>query len=116
MRWLRPDYQEPRFSRGAKPRTTEFGFDETVVAFTRDLEAFPKDPYEIPLVVERLLRAASHPMSAADLSRRFERSGKRIEARIDKALETLADFGRIATLPDGRYEILGVPTTIREAA
>jgi hypothetical protein len=103
VRWLRPEYQIPRFAKGAKATTGDLDLGETVVAIDRGLPDFPKDPYEAPLAIERLLIAAGRPMDAAELARGFKRGGKRIEQRITQALTTLARYGNIIALDGGRY-------------
>lgn len=103
VRWLRPDYQIPRFAKGAAAKTGELDLAENVVAIDRSLPEFPKDRIEDPLAVEHALLAAGRPMDAAALARGFKRGGKRIEPRIAQALTTLVRYGRIATTPDGRY-------------
>ncbi len=103
VRWLRPDYQIPRFAKGAQAKTGDLDLGETVVAIDRGLPDFPKDPYEAPLAIERLLIAAGRPMDAAELARGFKRGGKRIEQRITQALTTLARYGNIIALDGGRY-------------
>ncbi len=103
VRWLRPDYQIPRFAKEAKAMTGDLDLGETLVALDKGLPEFPKDPYEAPLAIERLLIAAGRPMDAAELARGFKRGGKRIEQRITQALTTLARYGNIIALDGGRY-------------
>lgn len=103
VRWLRPDYQIPRFARGAAARTGELDLGETVVAIDKGLPPWPADRYEQPLAIEAMLAAAGRPMDAAELSRGFKRGGKRIEQRVVQALANLARYGRVTALPDGRY-------------
>jgi hypothetical protein len=103
VRWLRPDYQIPRFAKGTPAKTGELDLGATVVAIDRGLPAFPGDRDEQPLAVEAVLAASGLPMDAAGLARCFKRGGKRIEAQIARALEKLARYGRINALPDGRY-------------
>ncbi|WP_201838921.1 class I SAM-dependent DNA methyltransferase [Microvirga zambiensis] len=104
VRWLRPDYQIPRFAKAAATtKTGELDLGENVIAIDRSLPDFPKDRHEDPLAVERALLAAGGPMDVAALARGFRRGGKRIEPRIAQALTTLVRYGRIGTTPDGRY-------------
>ena len=103
VRWLRPDYQIPRFAKGAVAKSGELALDETVVAIDKGLPAFPTDRYEQPLAVEAALAAASRPMDAAEIARGFKRGGKRIEARVTQVLTTLERYGRILATGDGRY-------------
>ena len=58
VRWLRPDYQIPRFAKGAVAKTGQLDLGPTVVAIDKGLPVFPKDPVERPLAVEALLLAA----------------------------------------------------------
>ena len=44
VRWLRPDYQIPRFARGAVAKTGQLDLGETVVAIDKGLPVFPRDP------------------------------------------------------------------------
>ncbi|WP_262296667.1 class I SAM-dependent DNA methyltransferase [Microvirga sesbaniae] len=104
VRWLRPDYQIPRFAKGAAAaKTGELDLGTNVVAIDRSLPDFPKDRHEDSLAVEHALLAAGCPMDAAALARGFRRGGKRIEPRIEQALTTLVRYGRITMTDDGRY-------------
>ncbi|UVF20827.1 class I SAM-dependent DNA methyltransferase [Microvirga terrae] len=104
VRWLRPDYQIPRFAKGAAAaKTGELDLGATVVTIDRALPDFPKDRHEDSLAVEHALLSAGRPMDAAALARGFRRGGKRIEPRIEQALTTLVRYGRITMTADGRY-------------
>jgi hypothetical protein len=104
VRWLRPDYQIPRFAKGAAAKSGELDLGEAVTAIDAGLPAFPSDRGEQPLAVLEALSASGKPMDAAALSRAFKRGGKRIEQRIVQVLETLTRYGRITALPGGTYE------------
>ena len=76
MRWLRPEYQIPRFGKGVaaaqEGRTAELDLPEVApVAVEAGLPAFPSDRDEHPLAVERALRAAGRPMTAVEIARGF---------------------------------------------
>lgn len=103
VRWLRPDYQIPRFARGAAVKSGELDLGEAVVAIDKALPVFPKDRYEQPLAVEAALIAAGRPMSAAELARGFKGRARGAEQRVAQVLVTLARYGRATALPDGRY-------------
>ncbi|WP_332700942.1 class I SAM-dependent DNA methyltransferase [Devosia sp.] len=103
VRWLRPDYQIPRFAKGGAAKTGDLDLGETVVAIDKGLPAFPKDRYEQPLAIEAMLSAANRPMDAAELSRGFKRGGKLIEQRVVQVLITLARYGRVTALEGGKY-------------
>lgn len=104
VRWLRPDYQIPRFAKGAAaPKSGELDLGETVVALDKGLPGFPKDKAEQPLAIRAALEAAGKPMDAATVARAFKGGGKKIEQRVAQALGTLVRYGWITALADGRY-------------
>jgi hypothetical protein len=103
VRWLRPNYQIPRFAKGAQAKTGELDLGDKVVTIDKGLPAFPNDRYEQPLAVEAMLAASGTPMGPAEISRRFKRGGKRIEQRVVQVLTTLVRYGRVVALDDGRY-------------
>jgi hypothetical protein len=103
VRWLRPDYQIPRFAKGAAAKSGELDLGAAVTAIDAGLPAFPADRGEQPLAVLGVLTASGRPMDAAGLSRAFKRGGKRIEQRVVQVLETLTRYGRITALPNGTY-------------
>jgi hypothetical protein len=104
VRWLRPDYQIPRFARQAPAaKTGELDLASNVVAIDRSLPDFPKDRHEDALAVEQALVGAGRPLDVAGLARGFRRGGKRLEPRVAQALTTLLRYGRISMTTDGRY-------------
>ncbi|WP_206453435.1 class I SAM-dependent DNA methyltransferase [Aurantimonas marina] len=103
VRWLRPDYQIPRFAKGKAAKTGELALGEAVVAIDAGKPAFPSERTEQPLAVDALLIAAGRPMSAAEIARGFKRGGKRIEPRVEQALTVLARYGHVSALEGGRY-------------
>ncbi|PSC04100.1 class I SAM-dependent DNA methyltransferase [Alsobacter soli] len=103
VRWLRPDYQAPRFGRGLAGRTGELGLGPTVVAFDRARPLFPKDRYEQPLAVKAVLLAARSGLDAEAVARAFRGPPKGRIARVAAVLDILARYGDAHRLPDGRY-------------
>ena len=103
VRWLRPDYQIPRFAKGAKARTGELDLGEGVVVLDKGLPAFPKDKGEQVMAIRAVLQAAAAPMDAAAVARAFKGGGKKIEQRVAQALATLVRYAEISALPDGRF-------------
>ncbi|WP_348265980.1 type IIL restriction-modification enzyme MmeI [Aliihoeflea sp. 2WW] len=103
VRWLRPDYQIPRFAKGAKTKTGELDLGETVVAIDAGKPACPKDRHEQPLAVEAVLAAHAGPMDATTIARAFKGGGRKIEPRVMQALINLARYGRVTALADGRF-------------
>lgn len=103
VRWLRPDYQIPRFAKGAAAKSGELDLGETVVAIDKGLPAFPTDRFEQSLAVEAVLLTADRALDAAEIARGFKRGGKRIEQRVTQVLTTLTRYGRVTARPDGRF-------------
>ncbi len=101
VRWLRPDYQVPRFGKQIAARTGELDLPE-IAAAEAGLPPFPADRDEHPLAVERALRAAGRPMTAAEIARGFKRGDKRVERRVAQVLGTLVRYGRVSAAGD-RY-------------
>ena len=104
VRWLRPDYQIPRFAKeAAAPQSGDLDLAEATEKAETAKPAFPTDRYEQPLAIEAVLAAAGRPMDAEELSRAFKRGGKRIEPRIEHVLTTLTRYGRVIALENKRY-------------
>lgn len=94
VRWLRPDYQIPRFAKGvAREEQVEADLDLPVAAIAAKAPAWPaKLPDQIKVVREELMRA-SGPMSVGDVSRIFKGGKKRAE-KVSELLEVLAMHGQ----------------------
>ena len=103
VRWLRPDYQIPRFAKGAAAKSGELDLGATVVAIDKSLPAFPKDKGEQVMAIRAVLQASGRPMDAAAVSRAFKGGGKKIEQRVVQALATLVRYGDATPLPAGTF-------------
>ena len=108
VRWLRPDYQIPRFAKGAAAQKTgelDLGANVVVLGSKRDggLPAFPKDKGEQVMAIRAVLQAAARPMDAAAVSRAFKGGGRKIEQRVVQALNTLVRYAEITALADGTF-------------
>jgi len=103
VRWLRPDYQIPRFAKGAAAKSGQLDLGETVVAIDKSLPVFPKDKGEQVMAIRAVLVASGRPMDAAAVSRAFKGGGKKIEQRVVQALNTLVRYAEISALPGGTY-------------
>lgn len=108
VRWLRPDYQIPRFAKGAAaPETGELDLGASVVPIGSKKDggspAFPKDRGEQVMAIRAVLQSAGRPMDAAAVSRAFKGGGKKIEPLVVQALATLVRYAEISALSDGAY-------------
>jgi SAM-dependent methyltransferase len=90
VKWLRPDYQIPRFARTIDRKAElDLGVAETTVI----RPIFPKDRTEQPLAVKRILeRHGAMPENAVILA--FDNGGRN-KARILSVLQTLDRYGEI---------------------
>lgn len=101
VKWLRPDYQIPRFAKAVKSGELDLG--ETVVAFDSALPAWPKTREEQSPAVHRALRHAGRPMDALDLARCFKGPPKARVPRITAILQGLTRYGDATLTPEGRF-------------
>ena len=102
MRWLRPDYQIPRFGRPEEKAAQLEALLEVKAGAVRK-PAFPTDDLEQTFAVMDALQAAGAPLSAAEIAAAF-RQGKRVEKPVAAVLAALSRLGRIASVerPGGR--------------
>jgi hypothetical protein len=103
VRWLRPDYQIPRFAKGAAAKTGELDLGVITAANDGGKPSFPKDAYAQPLAIKAALFSAARPMQASDLAQTFKGPAKARGQRITQILATLTLYGEIDDLGDGRY-------------
>ncbi|MCV9937828.1 class I SAM-dependent DNA methyltransferase [Boseaceae bacterium BT-24-1] len=97
MRWLRPDYQRPRFGR-------EAGTDEQIEAAAlvslpapaNDKPVFPTQPVERVAAVLAILTAANIPLDAGAIARQFQQ-GFRVRPAVRSILISLARVGEVST-------------------
>lgn len=92
-----------RFAKSPEAKTREFGFEAPVIAIDRGKPSFPKDRHEQPLAVEAMLLASGGAQNAQAIARLFRGGGARIEPRVQQILVTLARYGHINPLADGRF-------------
>jgi len=111
VRWLRPDYQIPRFG------TTRDRLDlaggamlDRPEAVTVRKSSFPADDLGQTAAVMAALAAAPHPMTRDALAASF-RQGRRVAPQIEAVLASLIRMGGFVTSPDA-----GRSFTLRRAA
>lgn len=100
IRWLRPDYQRPRF--GAPVRTGEqldAPLPEPIAAVVSK-PAFPAEAVERVAAVLAALAQAAAPIDARAIAARF-RQGLKVERAIRDILISLARVGEISTMDGG---------------
>jgi restriction-modification enzyme MmeI-like protein len=103
VRWLRPDYQIPRFAKGVdKQAAKEEGTQVTaeLIAAVEQKPSFPSGAVEQTAAVFAALAAASEPLDARGLAAQFKRA-KTTEKKIGDVLASLARLGYV-TSEDGK--------------
>jgi hypothetical protein len=108
VRWLRPDYQIPRFGKSVDKQAAKEEGAQIVVPL--DVEkvqkpSFPTHAVERTAAVFAALAGVTTPLDAATIASGF-RQGKRIEKQVDAVLRSLARLGHVAVANGGaKYEI-----------
>lgn len=115
VRWLRPDYQIPRFAKQAPAKTAELELAGNVVAIETAKPLFPKDRYDHAVAVSALLAASRTPLDVEAIARQFRNGGKRTEPHIQRALDVLIRYGRAVKVGDTTFATQQVAVK-REAA
>ncbi|HUD52406.1 class I SAM-dependent DNA methyltransferase [Parvibaculum sp.] len=93
VRWLRPDYQIPRFAKGAaKAEQVEADLEAPLAA-----EKAPAWPAKLPEQIKAVRDALAHagaPVSPIDVSKAFK-GGARRKEKVSELLESLAMLGQV---------------------
>ncbi len=103
VRWLRPDYQIPRFAKGVdKQAVTEEGAQVAaeLIPAVEQKPSFPASAVEQTAAVFSALAAASEPLDAKGLAAQFKRT-KTTEKKVGEVLASLARLGYV-TSEDGK--------------
>jgi hypothetical protein len=104
VRWLRPDYQIPRFGRDIDRQAAEEEGAQIAASLDLDEKArkpsFPSGAIEQTATVFAALAAVGGPLDASAIAQGFRKS-KNLEKNIASVLASLARLGHIATR-DGR--------------
>lgn len=102
VRWLRPDYQRPRFARdGRGGEQIEASDLVAPVLAPAGKESFPTDPVERVAAVLASLAAEPAPLGADAIAQGF-RQGLKVRRAVRDILVSLARVGEVATGDGGR--------------
>jgi Fe2+ or Zn2+ uptake regulation protein len=101
VRWLRPDYQIPRFgSPREKEEQLEADLGMAPAAAPKSRPSFPSGAVEQTGAVMAALAASSTPLSALDIAQGF-RQGRKVEPQVRATLAAIARMGFIAVHDGG---------------
>jgi hypothetical protein len=104
VRWLRPDYQIPRFAKGAAAPAPELALPAAAKkAQPAAKPAWPATAVEQIAAIQETLSA--EPLTAAQVTARF--AGARADL-VRRHLETLALMGEVRVEAGGKYAVAGV--------
>jgi hypothetical protein len=103
VRWLRPDYQIPRFAKGVDRQAAKEEGAQVAAELIPAVEqkpSFPSGAVEQTAAVFAALAAASEPLDAKGLAAQFKRT-KTSEKKVGEVLASLARLGYV-TSEDGK--------------
>lgn len=102
VRWLRPDYQRPRFARDGKGGEQIEAAELVAPALVATgKEAFPTDAVERVAAVLAALGAAPTPLDADAIAQGFKQ-GLKVRRAVRDILVSLARVGEVSTADGGR--------------
>jgi hypothetical protein len=101
VRWLRPDYQVPRFATREQQKVRQLEAELVTAAARAQKPALPADEVGQTAAVMAALAAAAGPLDAAAVAGTF-RQGRRVEGKVAAVLLALARVGYVATVDGGR--------------
>ena len=100
VRWLRPDYQIPRFGT-PKEKQEQLEADLGLAPAVKAKASFPPGAVEQTAAVMASLASAGAPLSALDIAQGYKQ-GRKVEPRVKATLASLARTGFIAVHEGGR--------------
>jgi hypothetical protein len=109
VRWLRPDYQIPRFGKdvdkqATKEEGTQIAADLGLPELGVRKSSFPTDPVAQTAAVFASLATARGPVSANALASNFRKT-KTLEKAIFDVLASLARLGHVTTKDGVNFEV-----------
>lgn len=112
-RWLRPDYQRPRFARDGKGGEQIEAAELVAPALvTSGKDAFPTDAVERVSAVLAALGAAATPLDADAIAQGFKQ-GLKVRRAVRDILVSLARVGEVSTADGGRSFVRRLKATNR---
>lgn len=103
VRWLRPDYQIPRF--GSTTQKVQKGELDLVAPEDKVKPSFPADERRRTAAIFAILASAPGPLTAGDIAARF-RQGKKVEKDIALTLRAFVRFGDLTAVNGGTHFLL----------
>ena len=103
VRWLRPEYQIPRFGAPAEKKAQIEA--ELVAPEDKAKPGFPKDETRRAMAISGVLAGAGGPLSVADVATHF-RQGKKLEREIGLTLRAFVRLGYVSSEDGGKSFLL----------
>jgi hypothetical protein len=100
VRWLRPDYQIPKFGT-PKEKAEQIEAQLPEIAAAEKKPSFPTSEVERTAAVFSMLATATDPIDVSALASRFKQ-GRRVEDQVEATLKALARMGHVASADAGR--------------
>ena len=104
VRWLRPDYQRPRFAKGTVAGPQQAGdLIGALPSAPAERAPWPREPRLQVLAIKGALAEAA-PLTPSDLAARFK--GRAAATEVPRLLAVLQKGGQVRRSPDGAYALL----------
>jgi hypothetical protein len=101
VRWLRPEYQIPRFAEG-RPAKEEEQIEAELEAPEEAAPALPKHDAALIAALRRTLRSIGKPADTIQIANRFH-EGRKAAKRVERGLQLLAAAGVAHRAPEGWF-------------
>jgi hypothetical protein len=105
VRWLRPEYQIPRFGTPEEKTELDLAGGETTTATRATKEAWPADEIAQTAAVMAVLASVTAPLGSDAVAANF-RQGRKCATSVRAVLASLARMGRLDVLDDGKSFLL----------
>ncbi|UGX96775.1 hypothetical protein G6321_00017180 [Bradyrhizobium barranii subsp. barranii] len=107
VRWLRPDYQIPRFAKSTDKQAAEEEGSQVaaeLIAAVEQKPSFPSGAVEQTAAVFAALAAANQPLDAKGLAAQFKRT-KTTDKKVADVLASLARLGYVSSVDGKTFEL-----------
>ncbi|MEQ1902080.1 MAG: DNA methyltransferase [Devosia sp.] len=100
VRWLRPDYQIPRF--GSATQKVHGGDMELVAPAQKGKPNFPASDRARTFAISSILASAADPITPAEVAARFKQ-GKKVQREVELTLKAFVRYGDVVSSDGGKH-------------